>query len=81
MLFSCNGILQNVFYATCVAATITIAILAIFWSNTEKYDNSQSESNTEKFAAEYMDADEFYRHSIYIRRLVGSTDQAYSSGF
>ena len=65
MLFNCNGILQNVFYATCVAATITIAILAIFWSNAEEnYDNWESESNSEKFEAEYMDADEFYRHSI-----------------
>ena len=65
MLFNCNGILQNVFYATSVAATITIAILAIFWSNAEEnYDNWESKSNNEKFEAEYMDADEFYRHGI-----------------
>ena len=73
MLFNCNGILQNVFYATSVAATITIAILAIFWSNAEEnYDNWESESNSEKFEAEYMDADEFYRHSILYYTSVSS---------
>ena len=66
MLFNCNGILKNVFYATCVAAPIIVAILAIFWSNAENYDNWESESNIEKFEAEYMDADKFYRHSINI---------------
>ena len=71
MLFNCNGILQNVFYATSVAATITIAILAIFWSNAkENYDNWESKSNNEKFEAEYMDADEFYRHSILLYTYV-----------
>ena len=64
MLFNCNGILKNVFYATSVAATITVAILAIFWSNSENYYNWKSESNNEKFEGEYMDADEFYRYSI-----------------
>ena len=49
---------KNIFYTSCVTA-ITVAILANFWSNIS--EPPPEPTTMEKFDAEFMAADEFYR--------------------